>query len=745
MSKWDNIPEELKINGLWCNWKLTDKGKIPFNSANGSMAKSNDRSTFHPYTVALSALPRYLTYNEEGRAQGGLGLGIFNSYSAIDIDHCVDSKGEVSELARDIIDYCASYTEYSPSGKGIRIIFKTDTDLDKQKYYINNSKNGLEIYISDNTNKYVTITGDVMLPSPIAKIDIRYILNKYMLKDVTTPIVTDYNFDIKKYNDPKLHELWYSKAPGAHSDESERDLALCAKLAYYLKGDFYAIDKAFRSSPYFNSKDSDHLQKWEIREEYRENTINKAIQGVRESVSRSNQYNLTDTGNARHFIDRFGSVLRYNVDNKMWMFWNDKNWQADIFNNVKNFAEVVIEEMKQEAKMTDVEESRKAIISNVKRTLQHSGKEAMIKEAEHIEGIPVLNDSFDNNEYAFNCASGIVNLRNGEIRQHSRDEMLSKYSPYEVDYKNEPKLWLRFLNEIFEDNEDVVKYLQRVLGYSMTGSTREQCMFMLIGDGSNGKSLLLDIINEALGTYAATSNVDILLEKHNASQGNLGDVARLNGIRYVVTDEAKLGDKLNESAIKTMTSGIGKIVARFLYGNEFEFTPKMKIFMASNYKPTIRGTDHGIWRRIKVIPFKVVIPDEKQDKDLKYSLLKEMPQILGWLIKGCIYWQKYGLQEPNVLKQAQNDYRSEMDVVQRWVDEVCLIGNEYRETSTKLFDNFSNYVKTNKEFQLSHTMFGRNLSKKFQKKVFAGTTYYFGLKLKEGNAYILSKDEIDEI
>ena len=744
MSKWENIPEELKINGLWCNWKLTDKGKIPYNSSTGTMAKSNDRTTFHPYAVALQALPRYLSFNEEGRATGGIGLGIFNGYSAIDIDHCINDRGEVSDLARDIIDYCASYTEYSPSGKGIRIIFKTDTELDKSKYYINNSKNGLEIYISDNTNKYVTITGDVMYPANIAKIDIKYILNKYMLKDVTRPVVEETTFEIAHYSDAKLNELWNTKAPGSGSNESELDLALCGKLAYYLKGDFSAIDKAFRSSPYYKSKDNDHLAKWELRTDYREQTITLAIQGIREAMSRTNQYNLTDTGNARHFVDRFGNIIRYNVDNKQWMFWNDKNWQPDIFNNIKNFAEIVIEEMKQEAKMTDVEDIRKAIINNVKRSLQRSGKEAMIKESEHIEGIPVTNDNFDRDEYTFNCASGIVNLRNGEIRPHNKDAMLSKYSPYTVDYKNEPKLWMKFLNEIFENNEEVVKYIQRVLGYSMTASTREQCMFMLIGDGSNGKSLLLDIINEALGSYAATSNVDILLEKHNASQGNLGDVARLQNIRYVVTDEAKSGDKLNESAIKTMTSGIGKIVARFLYGNEFEFTPKMKIFMASNYKPTIRGTDHGIWRRIKVIPFKVVIPDEKQDKDLKYSLMKEMPQILGWLIKGCIYWQKYGLQEPNILKQAQTDYRSEMDVVQRWIDEVCIVGN-FREPSTKLFDNFSNYVKANKEFQLSHTMFGRNLSKKFDKKIHGGVTYYFGLKLKEGNQYILSPEEVDEI
>lgn len=744
MSVWENIPEELKNNGLWCVWSLTDKGKVPINAVTDKFAKSNDKSTFSLYTTAFSALSKYYNVNERGQVTGGLGLGIFNGYSAVDIDHCVDN-GELSEMAQDIIEYCQSYTEYSPSGTGIRIIFKTQTPLSKDEYYINNSNIGLEIYISDQTNKYVTITGNVLHPLPINEIDMSYILNKYMRKDTVSPVKVMTTFNISDYSDKKLIELWNTTAPGSHSNESELDLALCSKLAYYLKGDFYAIDKAFRSSPYYNSKDNDHLQKWELRDDYREQTIMKAIQGIREAIANNSEYDLTDTGNARHFVDRFGETVRFNVENQKWMYWNGKYWQTDVYNNVKNFVEIVIEEMKQQAKMSDIEDIRKAMIKNVKRALQSNGKTAMLKEAEHIEGIPVLNGQFDEDGFLFNCATGVIDLKNRKVKQHDKSLMLSKYSPFEVDFKNEPIKWLAFLNDIFEKDQEIIQYMQRVLGYAMTSSTREQCMFMLIGDGSNGKSLLLEIINEALGSYAATSSVEILLEKHNGSAGNLGDIARLNGIRFVVTDEAKLGDKLNESGIKTLTSGIGKIVARFLYGNEFEFTPIMKLFMASNYKPTIRGTDHGIWRRIKVIPFNKVIPDDLQDKDLKYKLMDEMPQILGWIIKGCVEWQKVGLKEPDKLKQAQHEYRSEMDVVQRWVDEVCVIDANCKETSTTLFDNFSNYVKANKEFQLSHTMFGRNMSKKFIKKTYSGVTYYMGLRLKKDNKYILTKEERDAI
>ncbi|MDA3780879.1 MAG: phage/plasmid primase, P4 family [Bacteroidales bacterium] len=744
---WDNIPEELKVNGLWCCWRLNkSKGKIPYDAETGKFAKSNDKSTFHNFQTVLKSLPKYYSFDEEGKLVGGLGLGIFNGYSAIDIDHCIDENGKLNDLAKDVVDYCQSYTEISPSGTGIRIIFKTKTELNKNVYFVNNHNIGLEIYISEQTNKYVTITGDVMYPSSIIEIDIGYILEKYMLKHENNyGVITNKKFKIDDYkNDIKLIELWNETAPGANENESEMDLALCNKLAYYLKSDFNSINNAFMSSPYYKSKDSKHKTKWEVRNDYREMTIKTSIQGLSVSASHVDEFNLTDTGNAHKFVDMFGEMIRFNIDNKKWMFWNNKYWQTDVFNNIKNYAEIVIEDMKISAKTTDMEDIRKAMLKNVKRALQTNGKTALIKEAEHLENIPVLNQIFDHDKFLFNCESGVVDLRTGKISPSDKSQMLSRFSPFEID-KREPKLWLKFLEDIFENDQEVIDYLQRIFGYSMSGSTREQCMFMLIGDGSNGKSLLLDVINESLGSYGSTSNVEILLEQHNGSGSNLGDIARLNGIRHVVTDEAKLGDKLNESAIKTMTSGIGKIVARFLYGNEFEFTPLFKIFMASNYKPTIRGTDHGIWRRIKVIPFNKVIPDEKQDKDLKIKLMNEMPQILNWMIEGCLKWQKHGLKEPKSLKQAAKEYRSEMDVVQRWVEEVCMIGGNYKEKSSDLFQNFSNYVKANKEFQLSHTMFGRNLSKKFQKRIFAGTTHYQGLKLKENNEYRIDKELYDEI
>lgn len=747
----DNIPQELKINGLWCAWKLDNlKGKVPYDVVTGGYARSNDKSTFHSFTQALSKMHQFYGFNENNKMTGGLGLGIFNGYSAVDIDKCRDPEtGELNELAKEIIDYCGSYTEISPSKTGIRILFKTKSVIDKKNYYINNTKLGLEIYISENTNKFVTITGDTIYPNDIREVNLDYILDEYMRKHpIRTELITSVNIDARIIKalekDKKLIKLWNTVAPGRGSNESELDLALCNKLAFYVNGDYNKINEAFIESPYFKSKDDAHKDKWMNRDDYREMTIEKSIHAIEEiSGAQLDENDLNDTGNAQRLIERFGDILKFNVDNGRWLLWNSKYWQTDIYNNVKNFAEIIAEEFKQQAMLTDYDENRKMIYRNVKRILSSSGKMAMLKEAEHISGIPITNNEFDVDPHLINCEDGVIDLRTGTVYEHDKKMMLGKFAPYNIT-KDPPTRWLKFLNEIFEGDQEVINYVHKVAGYSITGETKEQAMFILIGDGANGKSLFLEIMNIIAGSYGANSNVEILLEKRNNTQ-NLGDVARLNKIRNVVTDETKIGDKLNESAIKTMTSGIGKIVARFLYGNEFEFTPVFKIFMATNHKPVIRGTDHGIWRRLKLIPFNRVFERHEQDKELISKLKLEIDGIFTWAVEGAKKWYKEGLKEPAVLDDTIKEYRTEMDIIQQWVEESCDVDKGFRTPSKDLFENFSQYASMNKEYQMSQTLFGRNMSKKFNKRRIGGTMYYEGIRIKADSIYYLDEETYKEI
>lgn len=709
------IPQELKFDGLWCCWKKTDKGKIPFDVVKGCLAKSNDKNTFYSFKTILNYLPQYLKQDEKGAFLGGLGLGLFNGFSAIDIDSCIDENGVISEMAQDIIDYCQSYTEKSPSGTGIRIIFKSNiNNFDKTVYFTNNHTKHLEVYLDGHTNKFVTITGNALISSEINKVDIQYILDKYMRKKKNATI-EDF---IEK--DKKLKELWNSYAPGSGANESELDLALCSKLAYYLKKDKDLIEETFKQSPYYQSKDEKHKDKWE-RDDYRLQTIEMAITNCFES---SKNYLLNDTGNAHRFVDKYSENIKYNVDNNKWMIWNGQYWQFDVFNNIKNYAEMLIEEMKIEA----IQKGDKEQIRNVNRLFNSSGKEAMLKEAQHLQGVPVINDMFDKNDYLLNCGNGVINLHNGEMLAHNKDLLLNKISGASLS-KKQPKLFIKFLNEMFLGDQDLIHYLHKAFGYSLTGDCREQCMFILVGDGNDGKSLLLQIIQEVIGDYSCTSSPDLLLDKKTQT-ANLSEVARLKGIRYCVVNELKMGDKLNEAGVKDITSGNNKIVARFLYCNEFEFLPKMKIWLATNYEPRIIGTDKGIWRRIVKIPCKNSLNENEVDKELIYNLREEKDEILGWLLEGCLLWQKEGLKLPKILEETKKEYKEDQDVIQQWLNEYCETNIDYACRASDLFENFKNYCQKNNEFPMSQTLFGRNFSKKFAKARINGITCYKGVRLK---------------
>jgi len=753
-----DIPQELKFNALFCGWKFGPNGKEPFDLKTGLHAKANDKTTFHGYPILLQNIHKYLTVDNNGKQTGGIGLGIFNGYSAVDIDHCINENGSISELAENIIKYCDSYTEYSPSKTGIRILFKTTTILDKNIYYIKNSKLGLEIYISDCTNKFVTITGNKISGDEIKEIDIQYILDKYMKKENNVNLSEykpqsydgDVNIDLLVETDKKLNSLWYSQAPGSGSNESELDLALCCKLAYYYHADEIRINKAFKDSPYYKSKDLKHINKWNTI--YGINTIKNAIAYIGNSYEtkpeavtkkKSTDYGLNDTGNSERFVDTFGDSIRYNVDNEKWMLWNGKYWQYDIKDKIRDLVLIMAEKMKQEAySITDLP-TQVRIFKNIDYIYNNSGKNNLLKEAQHIGEIPVLNNELDKDAFLICSDTGVYNFETGLMLPFDKSYMMSQSMNGEVSFEK-PVRFLKFLNEMFEGKEEMINYMHKALGYSATNSTREQCLWILHSDGNSGKSLLLDVISQALGSYAITSRPQLLTEQPNGNS-NLEEIARLKGKRFIAVEEIKAGDKLNESLVKSLTSGIGNQVARFLYGNSFEFAVTGKIWMATNYEAAIKGTDRGIWRRIKVIPIYADFTG-REDKDLKYKLVEELPQIRGWLLDGFRLYQKEGLNEPEEIKKATGDYKKDNDVLQKWIDDYCEINENNEELSTVLFENFNAYTFKYNFGKYSQTFFGREMKKKnFDKKVFGGKTIYFGIRIKRDYQDINKKVLFDSI
>lgn len=759
-----DLPQELKMNALFCGWRLTENGKVPFDLVTDNLARSNDPSTFVTYPTLLHYCHKYLI---DDKKVSGIGLGIFRGYSAVDIDHCVDDNGELSEMAQDIVKYCDSYTEYSPSGKGIRIIFKTNTNLDKDVYYIKNSNLGLEIYISDNTNKFVTLTGNKISGDNVKEIDIKPILDKYMKRPNPVSVSQEVvemkysgNVDLERIveKDSKFRELWYKTAPGSGSNESELDLSLCNKLAFYYKGDATRINDAFMSSPYFRSKDAKHKEKW--FKDYGTNTIRMAIQFTANSINNQPlvkeetsiipqpkvNYGLNDTGNSQRFVDRFGSDIKYNVENEKWMIWNLKYWETDVKDKIRDFVNVLAEEMRTEAFNIKDAMTQVRTFKNIDYIYNNAGKNNLLKESQHVGDIPVLNSELDVDPYLVCCDNGTYNLKTGQMQPFKKSDLISQTMGGEVSFE-EPKRFVKFLEEMFSKNKEpdkMVRYIQKALGYSTSNSTREQCMWILHSDGNSGKSILLDIIGEALGTYSITSRPQLLTDQPNGNS-NLEEIARLKGKRFIACEEIKMGDKLNESLIKSLTSGVGNQVARFLYGNSFEFAVTGKIWMATNYEPQVKGTDRGIWRRIKLIK---IFSDftGKEDKELKFKLREELPQIRGWLLKGFALYQEEGLIEPDEMRTFISDYKTDNDVVQRWIDDYCDVGEDYFETSTNLFENFNIYCLKYNYSKWNQTNFGKTMGKKnFDKKLYNGKTVYFGIRIKKDFEDVSRKAAFDNI
>ena len=759
-----SIPEELKLNAVWCCWKYVkndngDNIKMPFNPLTGYRARSNDKSTFVTYPTILRYANSYIAF--EGKKQiGGIGLGIFNGYSAIDIDHCVDENGNISDMAQEIIDFCQSYTEFSPSGTGIRIIFKSLIKIDKNKYYINNAKNHLEIYISDNTNKFVTITGNGK--GEINEIDLTEILDKYMKRSIpiiqtVTPQISNYNGNVDLYrimqSDYKLNELWNKQATGSHGTESEDDLALCNKLAYYFKCDFDKIKYAFESSPYYMSKDELHKNKWN-NGSYAVKTINMAISFTYNNLPRETPvyetepvkkvYSLTDTGNAHRFADKFSDNIHYNVDNEKWMLYNGKYWEYDIKGKIRDYVDKLADDMIKDLRYEDDENRRKVISQNITKIQNNAGKKALLEECQHIGNIPVLNSDFDNDPYLLCANNMIYNLKTGEQLPFKKEYMISQSLNCDIDLDNEPVKWIKFFEDILENDEEMIRYVRKVLAYCMSGSTREQQMWVFYGDGNNGKSLMLEIFSELMGSYSITSRPELIVDSKNSNTSS-EEIARLKGKRVTILEELKDGDRMNESLVKQLTSGLGKMTGRFLYGNTFEFTMKAKILQASNYKSKVKGIDKGIWRRINLVPlyrdFTAVL-----NKDLREELIEELPQIAGWLVKGFKLYLEEGLDnKPQKVLKETKEYKEESDIVQTWINENCEIEKGAWTRASELFEDFVLWCKKNQENILTQTAFGRNMGKKFKRLTYSTGKVYSGVKLRVQPDDLKRKVEYDLI
>jgi putative DNA primase/helicase len=438
---------------------------------------------------------------------------------------------------------------------------------------------------------------------------------------------------------------------------------------------------------------------------------------------------FTDSTNAERFFREYGAEIRYNSAWKKWLVYNGQRWVIDdgalIQERGLQMVRGIYNDLLKTSDYRDrIEVERYAILCESVRR-----RESLIKAASWIKQLNIDSEAIDANPWLLCVNNGIIDLSTGEFRPHSKDDYITKMAAVDYDPSAECPEWRKFLREIMNYNNELIMYLQAISGWAITGDTSEQTMFILYGTGANGKSTFLNTLMFILGDYSIATPTETFMVRKGDQIGN--DLARLRGTRLVTTTETELGKKIAEPLVKQIT-GNDRITARFLYGEFFNFTPSFKIFMATNHKPSIKGTDHGIWRRIKLIPFTNRIPEARQDKHLEKKLRAEASGILNWLLDGVKRWRKEGLRAPEIVLSATSEYRGEMDIIGNFIKDCCIQKDGIQTKVKDIYLAYQKWCMMNNERTVSDRYFSLRLQEiGFERTRTSDTRFWKNLALKE--------------
>ena len=448
------------------------------------------------------------------------------------------------------------------------------------------------------------------------------------------------------------------------------------------------------------------------------------------SLYQPNPKNPTDSGNAIRLVKLFGVDIRYVYEFKKWIHWNGSRWIFDEDGYMFRLAKETARSISQEAANETDESRRRALIQHALKSENKQQLDSMIQVAKTEEGMTISQSQLDQDKYLLGVVNGVINLRTGGLIDNSKESMITKRCGTVFNPNAVCPQWLHFVNEITGDNKELANYLKKIVGYSLTGETKEQLFFFLHGNGANGKSVFVNTIQDMLGDYSMQTPVSTIMTRGKGSINN--DIARLRGARFVNTTETEEGSRFNESEVKLITGG-DMISARFLHKEYFEYRPQFTLWISGNHKP-VPGDSYSIWRRLILIPFDVRFSEDKQDKNLVNKLKTELPGILNWAIEGCLEWQDEGLTTPKVILDATKEYQTEMDRINSWMEDCC-IDKPSNHNSTKasdLYESYKNWADNNGEWRMNQRILGTKLAERgLQKKRESRGWVYRGIKLND--------------
>jgi putative DNA primase/helicase len=420
----------------------------------------------------------------------------------------------------------------------------------------------------------------------------------------------------------------------------------------------------------------------------------------------------TDTGNAIRFAQMWYEEVLYVPEADAWWVWNGKVWQEDKGNiQMLRMAKLTIRHLFLTAAKQKDTDLRDAELKWAKTSEGQARLVAMIQSSKSTCRTFHYAD-FDKDPWLFNAANAAIDLRTGKAREHERADYATKISPVEWNPQAKAPRWEQFLREIMPGHEDCcISFLQRAVGYTLTAMTSEECFFVPWGSGRNGKTKLIEAITYVMGDYAKVASFDTFIARKGDEK--LNDIAGFRGARLIVASESEHSKRLAEAKIKRMTGG-DSVVGEFKYQEQFSYIPTYKIWLVSNYKPRVVGTDDGIWDRTHLIPFTEYFGDDRKDPLLGEKLKAEASGILNWMIEGAIKWAKEGLGVSHCVKEATGEYRKEQNVLGQFLEDRCVLGEFQWVTKGTLYKAYKEWAEQMSEFIMPQTEFTDRMKMQFE-------------------------------
>ena len=752
----ENIPYELRSIPHWVCWKLVDDTeakkprKIPVNPRDPkSPAAIDNPDTWSDFATAYEC---YRSHNLAGlffALTEDLGL------VAIDIDDCltiVERENGESEFAiphpwlAEAVKELDTYTEVSPSGRGLRIIARGRMPGQRHRKKLDSIT--IEFYDS---KRFISLTGHPFKgPKPIREKQaaIEQIYSEVF--DTPQPSVlsngeTDWDILLSDHmrKDPLLKRLWegdetlWTGTPSLYPSQSEADLALARKLARILGPDRQLIKEAFSASAL------GRREKWRNRPDYQERTISKALEEdfpihVRVRVMGEPQGDIRLYEHARDlFLENFRRI----EESRAWLRWTGAHWKETDEDAVVSHIMTLLAQrcatLHLEALKTgDTEQA------NFWYKLQGeaSRRQPMIRVVRYAGGLKELRVSrsqLDRHPWLLNLQNGTLDLMRKEFRRHNPDELLTKIANVHFDPKAEPTAWLEHLNLCLPD-PDIQRHLQRSLGRALVGEVLDETMDIWYGpDGANGKSTTMEVIRRILGNYA-TKAAPKLLARSKSDRHPI-EVADLAGCRIVFASELDREDALNESLVKDLTGG-EVIKARNLYEGFFMFPKTFCIFLLVNHLPTISSTDGGIWRRLRVVRWEKQIPPHlRKPQSVVVSNLTHGYNgsgVLNWMIEGLYDYLGDRDWVPEKVVIATETYKQDSDPLHGFVEECCELGREFSVRFTDFYQAYQSWCYENgwrvaDRTAVTQALRERGVTKKRQREGQERPYVLYGIRLKE--------------